>query len=81
MRSAKSRHAAVTKDKRQDKIDFLLRGLDQLAAQAVDADMAMAARIFYTAKEELVPWAVTMHFHESAEDRFINRKLYALRGK
>ena len=76
-----SRHLSGPKTGVQSKqqmetVDELLRGLDALAARAEAADMGMAARIFYTAKEELVHWAVTMHFHESAQDRFINRRLY-----
>jgi hypothetical protein len=61
---------------KQKVIDSLLQGLDALVAQAESADMGTAARIFYTAREDLVHWAVTMHFHESAQDRFINRRLY-----
>ncbi len=82
MTSAKSRSIVAAKDKqRMEAFDSLLQGLDQLVDQAQASDMPMAARIFFTAKEDLVHWAVTMHFHESAEDRFINSKLYTVRGK
>ncbi len=50
--------------------------LNILISQASAAQMGTAARILYTAKEEMVHWAVDMNFHESAKDQFINRHLY-----
>ncbi len=70
---------------RQDKTDeqhkddvmvSIINGLNVLIAQASGADMGTASRILYTAKEELVHWAVDMNFHESCKDRFINQHLY-----
>ncbi len=61
---------------REEAIDILISGLDALAVQAEEANLGTAARIFFTAKEELVHWAVNMNFHESAQDRFINQRLY-----
>jgi len=54
----------------------LTSGLNMLIAQASAARMGMAARILYSAKEDLVHWAVDMNFHETAQDHFVNRHLY-----
>ena len=32
--------------------------------------------MLYTAKEDMVHWAVDMNFHESARDQFVNAHLY-----
>ncbi len=53
----------------------LIIGLDALIEQARESDLSMAARIFTTAKEEMIHWAVTMNFHETVQDRFINQQL------
>jgi hypothetical protein len=66
-------------DKQQAAIHGLINGLNTLGIQAEAASMGTAARILFTAKEELVYWAVTMNFHETAQDRFINQNLYNLR--
>lgn len=60
---------------KEETMALLIRGLNTLIAHASSADMATASRILYTAKEELVHWAVNMDFHETAEDRFINHHL------
>lgn len=57
-------------------IASIISTVNMLIAQASGADMGMAARILYFAKEELVHWAVDMDFHETSKDRFINRQLY-----
>jgi hypothetical protein len=69
---------ARLKHRKQVLADFIY-GIDALILMAEREDMGMAARILFTAKEELVHWAVTMRFHESAEERFINRQLYSPR--
>jgi hypothetical protein len=66
----------IDHDDKDDAIAAVIAGLNVLIAQASGADMGMAARILYNAKEELVHWAVDMDFHETAKERFINHHLY-----
>ena len=75
--SAKLSPAEVAAQKRKDDaMASIISGLNVLIAQASGADMGMASRILYTAKEELVHWAVDMNFHECSKDRYVNRHLY-----
>lgn len=54
----------------------LVDGINTLIRQARDNDLGHAARLLTTAKEDMVFWAVSMNFHETPEERFINKHLY-----
>lgn len=74
---AKPSAAGTAAQKRKDDaMASIISGLNVLIAQASGADMGMASRILYTAKEELVHWAVDMNFYECSKDRYVNRHLY-----
>lgn len=63
-------------NRNHEAITAMVHGLDLFIAQANSADLGTAARILHQAKEDIVLWAVTMGFHETAEDKYINRHLY-----
>lgn len=65
------------KEKRVDDIAIAaIQALDFFIAQASSASLGKMARILYSAKEELVLWAVDVEFKESARERFVDRLLY-----
>jgi hypothetical protein len=61
--------------RKDDQVTAIIHNLDLLIAHAGGAGLGTAARILSDAKEELVHWAVTLDFHESPQDAFVNRHL------
>ena len=59
-----------------DTVTATIGVLDILIAQASSTGVGTVARILNTAKEDLVYWAVKMNFHETPQEKFINRLLY-----
>ena len=72
----KQSQSAAKLKTQEESMETLIRGINALVAHAENSDLGTAARILYAAREELVHWAVTMNFHETAQDRFINQRLY-----
>ncbi len=72
-----SRHASPEADKKQkdDAVVSMIRGLDVLIEYARSSDLTAAARMLYSAKENIVYWAVDQNFHETAEDRFVTQHM------
>ncbi len=62
-----------TRETMDDAMCSMITGINVLIAQAVAHEMGTAARILCAAKEEMVHWAVSMNYHETASERFINR--------
>ncbi len=63
-------------DDRDDAMVSLIYGLNFLINKANSSGMYGAARTLQNAKEDLVYWAVQMNFHETPEEKFINKYLY-----
>lgn len=63
-------------DEMEKVIIIIINGVNSLISMAQTTNMGTAAKILYIAKEELVHWAVSMNFHETDTDRFINSHLY-----
>ena len=63
-------------EKRHDEVAAqLIQDLDLLIAYARSYQMYAAARMIYSAKESIVYWAADHHFHETPQERFVNRNL------
>lgn len=57
-------------------VTTIIQGLDMYIGGASSAGAGTVARILATAKEDLIYWAVSMDFHETNQEAFINRLLH-----
>lgn len=59
----------------------IIRGISLLIAHARRSELGKATQVLSHAKEDLVYWAVDQNFHETADDRFINRHVHGVNAE
>lgn len=56
----------------------IINGLNFLISKANNMGIYAVSRTLNAAKEDLVYWAVQMNYHETLEEKFVNRYLYEI---
>jgi hypothetical protein len=66
-----------TTQSKEERTLCIIREINSLIALASREGLGSIARMLYTAKEDIVYWAVDINFHETTKDQFINTLLYS----